>query len=427
MEKPQSPSPRPQPPESKAATESSLAPQLARLYGETLFGPWQDPLESIEASRGAHKRGRWRPKLAVLLVAAVVAAAGAWVYRHGLSRRAEQNRAQVAKDVATFLADGELDRLAQYLSILQPPTEPLDARSPHLDLVVAAEAALYRYQDGAAERLARIAPHVSANAGTPERRLAGMTVSSQPERIQAWETLARSGGSLDKNPEYHTVMATVLEQRGDLKAARVAWERSAQVGPLWLPHRYLQCAFEARQNNLPAVTRIAQHMIRVAPASAWTGMTLRHFAKAMTVPPGTSTPEPPSTVAQYYDELTQALSRLSSRDLASARPALGRALAAVHGQSPFVLDAFTMLVSAKAKDLAMEMTSYEMWPRGNRWAQDKATELATAATAAATTTTASATATNDPSKQSEGRKTKAKKAKEKKKGKAKKRRGRGRG
>lgn len=430
MQKPPStlPPPGPTPPKPLTATttDPSLAPQLARLYGESLFGAWQDPLESIEANRRGHKRGRWGLRLSVALILLAVAAAGTWVYRRGLARRAEQDRAQVAKDVATFLADGELDRLAQYVAILQPPTEPLEVTNPYLDLVVSAEAALYRYQDAAPARRARIAPHVASETGTPARTLARMTVASQPERAQAWEKLVSLGSSLDKNPEYHTVMATVSEQRGDIKAARAAWERSAQAGPLWLPHRYQQCAFEVRQRNAAAAARIAEHMAKVAPESAWTRMALRHCATTLPAPTGTTVSQDPSAVARYQDELVQVFPSLTSRNLASARPALGRALAAVHGESPFVLDAFAALVAAKATDLATEMTSYEVWPRDNGWGRTKAMELIAAATTTATTadTTPTADTTADHrTNEDQGRKAKAKKPK-KKGGKAKKRGGR---
>ncbi len=420
MQKPTDPPspPAPAPSAPTAGSDQSLAPQLGRLYGETLFGAWQDPLASIEASRRSRKRGRWAMRMGIVLLLASVAAAGTWLYGRGLARRTEQDRAQVAKDVATFLHDGELDRLAQYVAILQPPTEPLDAQNPYLDLIVSSEAALYRYQDAAPERVARIAAHVASDSATPARVLARLTLLSEPERAQAWDRLASLGPSLDKNPEYHTVLATVLEQRGDLKAARAAWERSAQAGPLWLPHRYLQCAFEARQGNAQAVTRVAEQMAKVAPESAWTRLALRHFAKTTPAPAGPSAPEQPSAVGRYRDELAQVLPNLASRNLAAARPALGRALAAVQGQPPFVLDAFAMLAAAKASDLAIEMTSYEVWPRDNGWARTKAVEVAAPAPPPATATTTAMAVGAETTKETKEKKATASKKKEKKKKKA---------
>jgi len=357
--------------------------QLARLYGESLFGTWQDPLDAVAAGRRELRRGRWGKRFGILLLLVAVAAGGTWLYLRGLDRRAGQERAQVAKDVATFLADGELDRLAQFLEILEPPGKPLQVTDPYLDLIVSAEAAVYRYHDAAPARLARIEPYLSLARSQPARLLAYLTVVSRPERAYDHEFLASLATSFAKDPEYHTLMATMLKQRGDIKGARASWERSAQAGPLWLPHRYLQCAFEARQHNAPAVSRIASHMAKVAPESAWTRLAFLHFtgkdaptaAAASGTATETSAPNPPSPVAQYYAELAGVFPSLAAKDLQSARQALGRALAAVHGQAPFVLDAFAALLDARAEDLALELTSYEAWPRSNRWAQAKLAEL----------------------------------------------------
>jgi hypothetical protein len=113
----------------------------------------------------------------------------------------------------------------------------------------------------------------------------------------------------------------------------------------------------------------------VAPESAWTRLALQHFSHTTTTPSGTSPPQPPSPVAQYHAELALALGSVAARDLASARQALGRALTAVHDQPPFVLDAFAALLDAKAEDLAMEVTSFEAWPRRNPWAKAKLAQL----------------------------------------------------
>jgi hypothetical protein len=380
------PLPKSAPPQARPSDGSrAVDQQLSRLFGESLFGAWLDPLEPVGGGHRGRKHARWGRRLGVLLVLALVAATGTWLYRRGLVRRAAEERAQVAKDVATFLADGELDRLAQFLAILLPPDKPLQATDPYLDLIVSAESVLYRYQDAAPARLARIEPFLSSDEGHPRRVLARLTVASQPERAEAYRTLLGLSPSFPKDPEYHTLMAMVLERRGDAKAARASWERSAQAGPLWLPHRYQQCAFEVRQRDSTAVSRIVGQMARVAPESAWTRMAYQHFAPgatapaptapAGTAPDATFTPKPPSPVAQYQAELVKVLQRLGAKDLASARLALGRALAATNGQPPFVLDAFAALLDANAADLAMEMTSYDAWPRKSRWADAKLADL----------------------------------------------------
>jgi hypothetical protein len=376
------PAPRPALPEKKPSQGSDrVAQQLARLYGESLFGAWLDPLDSAGAGQRERRRGHWRRRLGIVLLLALVAAGGTRLYQRGVAQQADRERARVAKDVATFLADGELDRLAQFLDILLPPGQPLQATDPNLDLIVSAEAVLYRYQDAAPARLARIEPYLSSDKNHPARLLARLTVASKPERAEAYDTLLAMVQPFAKDPEYHSLMATLQEQRGDAKAARASWERSAQAGPLWLPHRYQQCAFEARQHDAAAVARTTGHMARVAADSAWTRLAYQHFARTTPPPGGTSPAKPPSPVAQYYAELALVLQNLAARDLSASRPALGRALAAVNAQSPFVLDAFAALLDAKAEDLAMELSSYEAWPRSNRWAQAKLAELQTSVAA----------------------------------------------
>jgi hypothetical protein len=313
--------------------------------------------------------------------------------------------------VATFLVDGELERLGQFLAILAPPDQPLRAADPCLDLIVSAEAALYRYQDAAPARLARIAPYLSSDPSQPSRLLARVTVASEPERALAYDTLLSLLPRFSRDPEYRTLMATLLEQRGEVKAARESWERSAQAGPLWLPHRYLQCAFEARQRNAPAVARIAGHMAQVAPESAWTRMAHQYLARTA-MPPSTGAAKPPSPVAQYHAELALAIQSMSGRNLAQARPALGRSLASANNQAPFVLDAFAALLNAKAVDLAIEMSSYEVWPRNNRWAEAKLAELQASA---ADRKQIAAPASAEPRPASEPTKTSVKKASPKKK------------
>jgi hypothetical protein len=372
-------------PASAAQSSDPVEQQLGRLYGDSLFGAWRDPLEAV-VSQHAPRRGRWGKRLAVLLLLVVAGTAGVALYRRGVARRAAQERAEVAKDVATFLADGELDRLAQFLDVLLPPSQPLQNADPYRDLIVSAEAALFRYQDAAPARLARIEPFLSS----PAHLLARLTVAARPERADAYERLAALGPALAKDPEYHTLMATVLEERRDAKAAAASWERSFQAGPLWLPHRYQQCAFAARQRDATAVLRITGHMAKVAPESAWTRLAFQHFTST-TPPPRsaaeTAAPKPPSPVARYHAELAAVFASLTAKDLPASRQALGRALAAVQSQGPFVLDVFAALLAAKAEAMAMELTSYEAWPRANPWARSKLAELqaASAARAAAPT------------------------------------------
>lgn len=370
MQPPNSRPPRPS--ESRdSGTKPTADRQLARLFGESLFGAWLDPVELLASGHRERKRGRWGKRLGILLLAVLLATAGVWVTRHGLGRRAEQERAQVAKDVAAFLAEGELDRLAQFLALLSPPGQPLSASDPYLDLIVSAEAALYRYRDAAPARLARILPFLAA----PGRLLPRLTVGARAERAAAYDQLTPLLGAHARDPEYRTLMATAEEQRRDIPSARQSWERSLEAGPLWLPHRYQQAAFEARHRHADHLGRITQHLVRVAPESPWTRLALKQFGGTPPPLPATAAPRPPSAVAQHHEQLGLVFASLAAGDPRSARQALERALAVVNNQPSFVLDAFDQLVEARARELALEMATFEAWPRGDRLAHAKIDEL----------------------------------------------------
>lgn len=350
--------------------------QLARLFGESLFGAWLDPVASMASGHRQRKRGHLAKRLGIVLLVGALVSTGVWVTRRGFARRVDHDRAHVASDVRAFLAEGELDRLAQFLSLLSPPGQPVPPTDPYLDLIVESEAVLYRYQDAAPARLARIQSYLSVDDGAHAKRLlARLTVASRTERAASLDTLESMLPVFAKDPQYRTLMATVQEERHDVAAARQSWDRSFQAGPLWLPHRYQQCDFEARQRNREAVARITQHMARVAPDSAWTRLAIQHFPRPSALPADSGTSKPFSPVAQYHAQLILALESIAAGDLRSARQALGRAFTAVHDQAPFVLDAFDRLVEANARNLAIEITSFEAWPRGHRWAQAKLDDL----------------------------------------------------
>lgn len=352
------------------AADQQAQQQLDRLFGASLFGAWP---ESHAALATKHRRssGRVRRRVGAVLLVAAVASAGFWLYRRGGAEQEIQQGSQMAGPVAALLSEGALDRLAQALKTLAPPDKPLAAEQPHLDLIVAAEAALYRYHDAAPERLARIEPFLSNDSGQPARLLARLTVISRPERVASLDTLVKLPPTHAQGSEYHALLATIHEGRGDAQAAHASWEQSLKAGPRWLPHRYLQCGFEARQRNSAAVAEIVGHMAQVAPDSPWTRLAQRHFGTPPTA--GASAPMPP--VAQFHADLEPLFQGSAAQNLNAARRALGQAFSTINGQSAFVLDVFKALRDAKADSLAMELTSYETWPRGNAWARNALTDL----------------------------------------------------
>jgi len=340
------------------------------LFGESVFGPWLDPGQYLGATRTTRRHGAPFRRLALLTLVLCVGAAAGWIVRAGLSRRTVEDREHVARNLASFLKEGELDRAAQFLTLLRGANAPLDPHDAHLDLMIRAEAALYRYQDADPERLARIRPYLSSVATAPasgQRILASLAVASRQERAARLALLESMRPAFDQDPEFHYLLATALEYQGDVKAARQAWDRGFELGPLWLAHRYEQAWFEARQGKAEAVSKLVGRLVLVAPESAWTGLASEQFAGARVakpdIAPAAASAHPTPAVALYHQNL--ALAQAQVRAGRSHRgPAQSRqAIAAVNGQAPFVLDAFDWLVEAKAMGLARDLTAFETWPR----------------------------------------------------------------
>lgn len=382
MSSPNPPTPPAAPPGtpqlSRAPGTSSVDQQISRLYGESLFGPWLDSAQILEAGRRERRRGSWRTRFLVLVIGATLVTTAVWLTRRGLARQAAQSRALVAKDVTAFLADGELERLSQFVAILCPPGSPLLATDPYLDLIVQAEAALYRYHDADPARLARIQPHLSGPDLSPMRLVARFIIASNAERAQLQESLESLREIFPSSPELWSLIANAHEaapttdtddqRRREVAAARASWDRSFALAPLWLPHRYLQSLFEQRQRNGEGLARIVRHMAKVAPDSPWTRLALE--LPGVAPPPVTTTDRPLPAVAEYHRQLAFVFESLrTGGSPAGRRQALERAFTAVHDGAPFVLDAFTWLTMARADDLASAVTSFEAWPRGSELAQ----------------------------------------------------------
>ena len=216
---------RPVPDESQAAGavergDSGFDRQLARLYGDSLFGPWLDPGQYLAATRTTRRHGAPFRRLALLVLVLCVGAAVGWIVRAGLLRRAGEDREHVAYSLASFLREGELDRAAQFLALLRGPKATLDPHDPHLDLIIRGEAALYRYQDADPARLGRIKPYLSSATTGPasgQRVLASLAVASRQERAARLALLEPLRSAFDRDPEFHYLMATALEHKGEVR------------------------------------------------------------------------------------------------------------------------------------------------------------------------------------------------------------------
>ena len=363
--------------------DSGFDRQLASLFGESVFGPWLDPGQYLGATRTTRRHGAPFRRLALLTLVLCVGAAAGWIVRAGLSRRTVEDREHVARNLASFLKEGELDRAAQFLTLLRGANAPLDPHDAHLDLMIRAEAALYRYQDADTARLARIRPYLSSVATAPasgQRILASLAVASRQERAARLALLESMRPAFDQDPEFHYLLATALEYQGDVKAARQAWDRGFELGPLWLAHRYEQAWFEARQGKAEAVSKLVGRLVLVAPESAWTGLASEQFAGARVakpdIAPAAASAHPTPAVALYHQNLALAQAQVRAGDPIAGRRSLGQAIAAVNGQAPFVFDAFDWLVEAKAMGLARDLTAFETWPRHSELADARVARLA---------------------------------------------------
>jgi len=363
--------------------DSGFDRQLASLFGESVFGPWLDPGQYLGATRTTRRHGAPFRRLALLTFVLCAGAAAVWIVRAGLSRRTVEDRELVARNLASFLKEGELDRAAQFLTLLRGANSPLDAHDAHLDLMIRAEATLYRYQDADPERLARIRPYLSSTATAPasgERILASLAVASRQERAARLTELESIRPAFDRDPEFHYLLATALEYKGDVKAARQAWDRAFELGPLWLAHRYEQAWFETRQGKAEAVSKLVGRLTQVAPESAWTRLASEQFGGARVAKPdGSSAASSVSAipaVALFHQNLALALAQTRAGDPLAGRHSLGQAIAAVNGQAPFVFDAFDWLVEAKAMGLARDLTAFEAWPQHSEPAAARVARLA---------------------------------------------------
>jgi len=363
--------------------DSGFDRQLASLFGESVFGPWLDPGQYLGATRTTRRHGAPFRRLALLILVLCAGAAAVWIVRVGLSRRTVEDRELVARNLASFLKEGELDRAAQFLTLLRGANAPLDAHDAHLDLMIRAEATLYRYQYADRERLARIRPYLSSTATAPasgERILASLAVASRQERAARLTELESIRPAFDRDPEFHYLLATALEYKGDVKAARQAWDRAFELGPLWLAHRYEQAWFEARQGKTEAVSKLVGRLTQVAPESAWTRLAYEQFAGARVArPDGSSAASAASAVpavALFHQNLARALAQTRAGDPLAGRHSLGQAIAAVNGQAPFVFDAFDWLLEAHAMGLARDLTAFEAWPQHSELAAARVARLA---------------------------------------------------
>jgi hypothetical protein len=356
--------------------------QLAQLFGESLFGPWPELDDHSRAVRHQRRPRRWAGGLVALLVACAVVYGTYRMLGKGVTRQVIQEHADVAGEVSTFLAEGDLERTARFAALYRGGKDEIDPRDPHLDLIVRAEAAIYRYHDADPSRLSRIerylAPDSSA-AVSPQRILASVAVLPRAERAGRVSQLQKVESSLQKDPEFFYLMATALDARGDDTAAEAAWDRSADLGPLWLAHRFEQAVFERRRGADETANKIVSRMLRADPDAPWSRLSGLSFGVSAPAPSAGAPVAPPRAdppVLTFQRNLLNAIDLSRSGDLDLSRKRLESAIDAVHRQAPFVLDAFDALAQAGCIALANELSAAPGFPLDAEIAKNKLRLLA---------------------------------------------------
>lgn len=361
--------------------------QLAKLFGESLFGGWLDPHHTVAPSRGLAKRRAWGRQLAALLLLTSLVLAATIFIRRGLARQAGARRAQLCEELCSFLREGELERSAAVLSLIRAERTGSETSQKDRDLLARTEAALYRYHDADPARLKAVQRWSGApTGGAPDQILAGLTVQSREERAANLSVLRDLRAHFSEDAEYHYLLASALEQHREVEPAREAWQRSAELGPLWFVHRFEQAAFERRQGHAEAAAKVASAALRAAPGSAWANLFRSSFpvqsappsllgpAQQEVVAPAPAPASPPVEV--HRARLVEAVEAARRSDLMTARRLLHEALTAVRGEAPFVLDAYDWILDEGQVALGRELTAFDAWPAGSPLARAKLDRLA---------------------------------------------------
>jgi hypothetical protein len=362
---------------------SDVKQQLVQLFGESLIGPWRSPDEFVASSPILRRRGVFRKnKLIVGVVGLCILLTSGWLLHLGLTRQAILKRIQVARNLESFLREGELERAAQYLALLQGETSSLVADDPHLDLILRGEAMVFRYHDADPKRFERIRPYlteVKQGPIHPQRFLAAMTLRTRKERAGYLAEFSAIQPGYLRDPEFYFLWATALDSQGEKAAAQRAWNRSFELGPLWLAHRYEQIGFEIRQKNPNAPLKLLHHLERVAPDSIWTCLAQERLGHSVAEKIAGTSPtipgKPMPKVAIFHQHLSSALVAAQANHFATAQERLQQSLLAIGGQAPFVLDAFDRLIEVNANRLAYELTKMSLWPRHSNEATNRLDDL----------------------------------------------------
>ncbi len=371
--------------------------------------------------------------------------------RRGSAEQTTTQRAEWVHELVLLIQDGDFPRASRLVALLRADATDLRLDDPHLGHLLRAEAVLYRHYDADPARLRAIeavlarspearsvsstsaalarspagspldpsklrslragaAPppgsHASASTATRiEPALVAMVLASRRERAEHVATLDTTCERLSEDPECFYALATALEQRGDVDAARAAWKRAWDLGPAWLSHRFDQASFEHHHGGDEAAARLVAQMKRMAPSAPWTELAST-FGSWLSVSPDAVVPTAPtasanvevgvagvapnssaaasqalpapSPVHEHRARLLEAVAAARRGDVATGRRLLANAMTAVHGERAFILDAFDWLLDERAYVLASELTAREEWPASLPMAKSMVSQLAEA-------------------------------------------------
>jgi len=365
--------------------QEALERQLAILFGESLFGSWPELGSGHGATHKRPKRHIWLWRVASLVVLVGLLIGVRALFRTGIDRHSMVDREQLAEQLGQFLADGNLEKSSEFIALVRGERSDFDPNSKHLDTLIRAEAAAYRYFDADPKRLQRILPHLkggSAAALTAPRLIASIAILSREERAAHLPVLEKLRAEHDKDSELFYLIATALESKKDITRAREAWTRSANLGPMWLSHRFEQAQFEKRQGNDEVASKIAEQMLRSNADSAWSQLAARTFGTRLTpsttsVSADAATPVIPP-VQIFHVQLLEVIAAAKRGDLGGARKHLLSAVATVNGEPPFLLDAFDTLFRVPSEKLARALTELPEWPQNSPVAAAKRDRLSKA-------------------------------------------------
>lgn len=370
------------PPELKMpAHQKEIENQLAILFGQSLFGTWPELGPSLQSHNKAIRKSRWLVRTGALVAVIGIVLLGRALVQPGMERVSNDDRAHYAEQLSAFVADGDWEHSAPLLDRVRGESNALDALDVHRDVLVHAEAALYRYFDADPRRLDRIRAHIQSNTQeslSVSRRLASLTVLSREERAAHLPELERLRTELPRDTELLYLLATAHESRGETEAAREAFNRSASLGPTWAGQRFEQALFERHQGKSEAATKVALQLIHANSDSSWSPLAAAIF-NAQSEPIGADAAVAmPSPVQVFNAKLLQATAAFRNHSAGEAQQTLKAAVATVNGQAPFLLDAFDDLLQDQAIELARALTLEPMWPRNSAVAAAKQERLAKA-------------------------------------------------